>query len=288
MTQRKSADRPAVFSRNWAHYLDEAVQIARTHPARLITFRSHVPWVTAQAILQSVGPVPIYFAAIEGTNRILYKARLREIVLRPRPTAIAARRLLRHRLGQTKHEPEWKDGVGTLYAISHCQRIRDTFSQTELFKLDGTTIHRRYSRSYCLVRVRPRDAYTPLETADDLGRPPRKVVVELRRIVRDTKRVRWLKTMYKNRCQICAKALRMIDGTTYSEGHHLKPLGDPHKGPDVTENIIIVCPNCHAACDLLGVRLAVRKLTRQKGHVIGSKYISYHNRRVEKKRSEVR
>jgi hypothetical protein len=71
----------------------------------------------------------------------------------------------------------------------------------------------------------------------------------VRRIrLRDTLLTADMKRRYKNICQVCREALKLV-GQTYSEGHHLKPLGSPHFGPDTEGNIIVVCPNHHIMFD---------------------------------------
>ena len=72
--------------------------------------------------------------------------------------------------------------------------------------------------------------------------------VTISRIVRDTKKSQELKLLYGNRCQICDTRIELFD-RTYSEGHHLQPLGMDHNGPDKKENILVVCPNHHTELD---------------------------------------
>lgn len=80
------------------------------------------------------------------------------------------------------------------------------------------------------------------------SKTPSKIKIEVNRIIRDTKITKELKSLYKNRCQICGLVLGSKN-SEYSEAHHIKPLGDPHNGSDNKENIIILCPNHHAEFD---------------------------------------
>ena len=48
--------------------------------------------------------------------------------------------------------------------------------------------------------------------------------------------------------QICGVRLETSAGP-YAEGAHRKPLGIPHKGPDVESNIWCSCPNHHVLLD---------------------------------------
>ena len=102
--------------------------------------------------------------------------------------------------------------------------------------------------------------------------------VEIDRIVRNTKLVRMLKKEYDDRCQICGYKVE-LKGRNYSEGHHLRPLGTPHNGPDIAGNIIIVCPNCHAKLDYEAIE--IQSLNISSKHKIGKKYIEYHNKLVD-------
>ena len=51
------------------------------------------------------------------------------------------------------------------------------------------------------------------------------------RILRDTSKSSQIKELYKNRCQLCDQCLENDTKTkTYSEVHHMRPLGQPHNG----------------------------------------------------------
>jgi len=115
-------------------------------------------------------------------------------------------------------------------------------------------------------------------TASDIDPPPpEKKSVQVYRTLRDTPLVRRLKRLHKNRCQICGSALKLRGEETYSEGHHLQPLGGSHLGPDIEANIIIVCPNHHALCDFQAIELDGESLRSHPSHHVGQKYLDYHN-----------
>ncbi len=123
----------------------------------------------------------------------------------------------------------------------------------------------------------PPAAVTGRSQALDLDAPPAdRVQAVVTRIVRDTLRSNRVKQLHKYKCQICGVTITLADGSRYAEGHHLQPLG--RDGPDVEENIICVCPNHHAACDFGAIRLNLEELQAADGHVIGKRYIDYHNR----------
>ncbi|TDQ93248.1 HNH endonuclease [Paraburkholderia silvatlantica] len=116
-------------------------------------------------------------------------------------------------------------------------------------------------------------------TASDLQElsAPERVHTETYRVLRDTQLARKLKALHKNVCQICGTTLRLADGTTYSEAHHIRPLGAPHDGPDVAGNIIVLCPNHHVLFDYGALTLDADKLSIVHGHYIEEQYVEYHN-----------
>ncbi len=98
-----------------------------------------------------------------------------------------------------------------------------------------------------------------------------------------------MKRRYDNCCQVCRIKLQLAR-CTYSESHHLKPIGAPHFGPDTARNIVVVCPNHHTMLDRGAVRidpdsLLVEHITGSfapcpllihPGHVLSQNYLRYH------------
>ncbi|MND34514.1 HNH endonuclease [compost metagenome] len=111
----------------------------------------------------------------------------------------------------------------------------------------------------------------------DVVSPPDTVQVVINRIIRDTRMVRRLKAMYQDTCQICALRITSDDGRTYSEGHHVRPLGREHNGTDTEDNILILCPNCHAMCDLGFFCLNDEDIKWVKDHRVSRANLAYHN-----------
>jgi len=109
---------------------------------------------------------------------------------------------------------------------------------------------------------------------------PNRVNSKTYRILRDTNLARKLKLLHKNKCQICNTSLKISSNKTYSEAHHIKPLGGDHNGPDIPENIIILCPNCHTLCDYGAIKINLSKLNLINGHQIGLDYVEYHNTKI--------
>jgi len=111
---------------------------------------------------------------------------------------------------------------------------------------------------------------------DDLELPAR-TRREINSINRDQGLVRDLKELYNNQCQICSITLKISNTISYSEVHHIRPLGYPHNGPDIHSNMIVVCPNCHVQLDFRETRLSKRTLNLKHSHNIDEIYINYHN-----------
>ncbi|MEK4370007.1 HNH endonuclease [Paenibacillus sp. FSL R5-0473] len=103
------------------------------------------------------------------------------------------------------------------------------------------------------------------------------------RTLRDTELARNIKQLYHNRCQICGETIMITQEKKYSEAHHIKPLGSPHFGPDVAENIIVLCPNHHVLLDYGAIEIEIEKLAINEFHIISNEYINYHNNKICKK-----
>ncbi|MHA7809282.1 MAG: HNH endonuclease [Marinobacter adhaerens] len=97
------------------------------------------------------------------------------------------------------------------------------------------------------------------------------------RVLRDTVLARKIKVLHQDRCQICGAAVQLTDGKTYSEAHHIIPLGKPHNGSDKPGNVIVLCPNHHVLCDYGAIKLDYEELRTVNGHEISKESIKYHN-----------
>ena len=67
-----------------------------------------------------------------------------------------------------------------------------------------------------------------------------------------------MKSEYYNYCQICKTRIPLGKNSYYSEAHHIRPLGSNHKGPDIKENLVVLCPNHHAEFDYGVLRIGRR------------------------------
>jgi putative restriction endonuclease len=121
------------------------------------------------------------------------------------------------------------------------------------------------------------------------GPAPRAPVVG-ERIVRDTVVVRAVKRLHHSRCQVCGVAIELPFGA-YAEGAHVRPLGRPHNGHDVQEDLLCLCPNDHVRFDGLAIYVTddlrvvetatgrtVGRLRTARGHHVDPEHLRYHRR----------
>jgi len=125
---------------------------------------------------------------------------------------------------------------------------------------------------------------TPLASdIDGTGnKEPQRQHQEIYRILRDTALARQIKLLHKNKCQICGESISLPNGEFYSEAHHIQPLGNPHKGPDTPDNIIILCPNHHVMLDYGVIPIDLSQVNLHQKHKIGHTFIAYHNEVIMK------
>lgn len=103
------------------------------------------------------------------------------------------------------------------------------------------------------------------------------------RIVRDTQQTRVIKALYDYSCQICGIRLEGSAGP-YAEAAHIRPLGEPHNGPDTLDNLLCLCANHHVLFDYGGLAVADDltllgtndRLIIKPAHAINIEHIRYH------------
>lgn len=89
-------------------------------------------------------------------------------------------------------------------------------------------------------------------SAPDGNAAPGRRMTTAQRVVRTTAVAEWVKRTYDYACQVCNTRLSM-GASAYAEAAHIRPLGAPHHGPDVAENILCLCPNHHVLFDRGGL-----------------------------------
>jgi len=144
-------------------------------------------------------------------------------------------------------------------------------------------------RIYCfaLRKIDNKPISTPAgELPLPTNQEPERVTSYTTRIVRDTLVTERVKKKYDHVCQACSTRIERLGGA-YAEGVHIKPLGRPHNGPDTTNNILCLCPNCRVLFDSWafsieddGTLLGTVKgsLNENESHKINRDYLAYHRR----------
>jgi putative restriction endonuclease len=114
----------------------------------------------------------------------------------------------------------------------------------------------------------------------------------VQRIVRSTEVAQFVKAIHAHGCQICGTLLLTAAGP-YAEAAHIRPLGRPHDGADLAENVLCLCPNCHVRYDSGAMcvmadwtvwdTVAERRvgiLRRDPEHPISPTHLAYHRERI--------
>jgi len=112
---------------------------------------------------------------------------------------------------------------------------------------------------------------------------PERRLALVSRVIRDTAVTRQVKVLHRYRCQVCGLAVETPAGP-YAEAAHIRPLGRPHDGPDVLENVLCLCPNHHVAFDRWAFALAddLRligldgRLRTVRAHPVARVHVAYH------------
>jgi predicted restriction endonuclease len=141
-----------------------------------------------------------------------------------------------------------KNGVGrTLTILSKIEHpgaaafLREYFSNYGIQKWSG--------------KPKPRAKVTSRQLLDDDEEPPPSVTCAVSRRIRNSAKAEELKRLYDWKCQVCRLRIAVpLDGNEwYAEVHHFRPLGGQHKGFDNWDNMLVLCPNCHACFDCLAM-----------------------------------
>lgn len=122
----------------------------------------------------------------------------------------------------------------------------------------------------------------PINTpqALDLATPPPRVETTIYRVLRDSAIARQVKALHGYKCQFCGDCITLSDGSKYAESHHLKPLGEPHNGPDVVGNVMCVCPNCHVRLDYEVIAIELANIATVPGQQLATDCVRWHNEKI--------
>ena len=177
-------------------------------------------------------------------------------------------------------------GGDQLHSPSHGYRYDGLFRVDSFWEESG-------QQGYRIWRFRLVQVADPVVDADgsegpDDSQPLDRVATTIQRLVRNTSIASDVKRLYGHKCQVCGIHVDTRAGP-YAEGAHIRPLGSPHNGPDVRQNILCLCPNDHVRFDRGGLYLlddltvmdriqdAVKgPLNVSPSHGIEAKYVRYH------------
>ena len=107
-----------------------------------------------------------------------------------------------------------------------------------------------------LAVVEAKDAKHPVDAPSDSDEqsgaksegPTPRTTTTIQRVARSTGVSNAVKRLHRHTCQVCGEVIG-TPGGPYAEGAHIIPLGFPHNGPDVEENVLCLCPNDHVRFD---------------------------------------
>lgn len=121
---------------------------------------------------------------------------------------------------------------------------------------------------------------------------PGREATTVMRIVRDSLISRRLKHIHDFGCQVCGVRLDTPSGP-YAEGAHIRPLGQPHDGPDTLENLLCLCPNHHVLFDKGAIWIGedygicvteggaeIGLLRQLPAHRVSPEHLAYHRERI--------
>ena len=137
----------------------------------------------------------------------------------------------------------------TGYRYDGLYRIENCFLETGI---DGFKVWR-----YRLVRISESEIIHPdqVPTVPAGRQQPERSAVYVTRIIRNSEVGNYIKTLYNHTCQISGDRLDAPNGP-YAEACHIRPVGRPHDGPDIVQNILCLSPNMHVLFDLGAITLS--------------------------------
>ncbi|WP_380285908.1 YDG/SRA domain-containing protein [Kitasatospora purpeofusca] len=188
-------------------------------------------------------------------------------------------RVIRGASGDPKHSPASGFRYDGLY------RVESHRSKT------GVGGYRIWQFRLVAADVSDEDGVTPFH-GDTTHEPAPRHPVTIQRVIRKSAVTQLVKQLHNGRCQMCDQVLLVPGDSHYSEGAHIQAIGQPYNGPDVLENVLCLCPNCHVLFDY-GARYLtddlhivdgvtheeIGKLRTHRQHKIDSRYVRHHRGR---------
>ncbi|MGY1436582.1 YDG/SRA domain-containing protein [Streptomyces reniochalinae] len=118
-------------------------------------------------------------------------------------------------------------------------------SGKEGFQICQFELHKLHGDEESIPPPRPRPV---IET--EAEQRVRRLVAAREEPARDLRIVQRVKELYRDTCQMCrARVVVAPEGQAFSNCAHIKALGRPYDGPDILENVLCLCPNCHIRFD---------------------------------------
>ena len=137
-------------------------------------------------------------------------------------------------------------GSGTPFSPSSGYRYDGLFRVEAFWRERGRSGH-------LVIRCRllkiDQDTPTRYRAIAEEGAAPPRVPAMVQRIVRNSETAQRVKLLHDYTCQVCGGRIDTPAGY-YGEAAHIRPLGEPHNGPDEIENLMCLCPNDHVRFDL--------------------------------------
>ncbi len=179
------------------------------------------------------------------------------------------------------HNSEYSPETG--YRYDGLYRVEEYWKETgrsgfKIWRFRLTKISKELNENYII-----QDPDKTLWETDEEYNSPKRLEISISRIIRDTELSKRIKEIYKCKCQVCGISI-MTNSGLYAEAAHIKPLGAPHNGPDIMENLICLCPNHHVKFDFGGFSILDNleligepgRLFVEHSHVINIEFIQYH------------
>lgn len=85
---------------------------------------------------------------------------------------------------------------------------------------------------------------------------PKEIIIHSKTYMRDNKTIAQLKELRGYCCQMCQTRIPKADGTFYIEAAHITSKAE--KGPEMPENILVLCPNHHKEFDYGNLQILER------------------------------
>jgi putative restriction endonuclease len=144
---------------------------------------------------------------------------------------------------------------------------------------------------YRLVKLSSDDEISTIgaSPAPNGTQKPSRADVYTTRVIRNSSVGNYVKNLYDHTCQISGVRLEAPSGP-YAEACHIQPVGAPHNGPDIIENVLCLSPNMHVLFDLGAISLSDNfdvigldeTITIALGHTLSLDCIRYHREHIYK------